>query len=234
MPYNTSEIVSNFCIEGNIATVVPYGSGHINDTFHVKNTDPALPGYLLQRVNHHVFKNVPALMENVQLVTDHLKRKLAQIPGSNPAKEVLTIVWTRDDQSFFCDEDGNYWRMYCFLKDTKNYDLVLTEQQAHEGGKAFGKFQLLLSDLDAGLLHETIPGFHDVTMRLGRLNRTIRADAKNRVKDVLPELAFIMKRADSMAAIINLGKKVNCRCVLSITILNSTTYCLIWMIANSV
>lgn len=207
MTYNISEIVSNFCIEGNVETIVPFGSGHINDTFHVKTTDPELPGYLLQRINHHVFENVPALMGNVQLVTDHLKKKLAQIPGSNPAKEVLTMVWTRDEQCFFCDAGGNYWRMYNFLKDTKSYDLVLTQQQAYEGGKAFGKFQLLLSDLDANLLYETIPNFHNIAMRLDRLNKAVLADAKNRVKDVLSEITFVIERAGSMVTILNLGKE---------------------------
>ncbi|QTE39643.1 aminoglycoside phosphotransferase family protein [Mucilaginibacter gossypii] len=207
MSYNISEIVSNFCIEGNVAAITPYGSGHINDTFHLKNTNPGLSGYLLQRINHHVFENVPALMKNVQLVTDHLKEKLTGIPGSSPDKEVLTIVSAKDKQCFFCDETGNYWRMYCFLKDTKSYDMVLTEQQAYEGGKAFGKFQLLLSDLDSGLLYETIPGFHNITMRLDRLNKAVLADPKNRIKDVLTELSFIIERADQMATIMNLGKE---------------------------
>jgi len=207
MLYNTHQIVSNFCIEGNIETMVPYGSGHINDTFYLKNTNAALPDYLLQRINHHVFKNVPALMRNVQLVTDHLKTKLTQIPGSNPTKEVLTMVWTRDEQSFFCDAKGNYWRMFCFLTDTKSYDQVLTGRQAYEGGKAFGKFQMLLSDLDAGLLHETIPGFHNISMRLDRLNEAVLADPENRVKDILNELTFVMERARSMVAILNLGKE---------------------------
>ena len=207
MSYNISEIVSNFCIEGNVAAIIPYGSGHINDTFYLKNANPGLPGYLLQRINHHVFENVPALMKNVQLVTDHLKEKLTGIPGSSPDKEVLTIVSAKDKQCFFCDETGNYWRMYCFLKDTKSYDMVLTEQQAYEGGKAFGKFQLLLSDLDSGLLYETIPGFHNITMRLDRLNKAVLADPKNRIKDVLTELSFIIERADQMATIKNLGKE---------------------------
>ena len=103
MSYNISEIVSNFCIEGNVAAIIPYGSGHINDTFYLKNANPGLPGYLLQRINHHVFENVPALMKNVQLVTDHLKEKLTGIPGSSPDKEVLTIVSAKDKQCFFCD-----------------------------------------------------------------------------------------------------------------------------------
>jgi hypothetical protein len=207
MTYNIAEIVANFCIEGNVGIIVPFGSGHINDTFHVKTTDPESSGYLLQRVNHHVFENVPALMRNVQIVTDHLKKKLTQIPGSNPDKEVLTMVWARDKQCFFCDAEGNYWRMYCFLKNTKSYDLVLTRQQAYEGGKAFGKFQLLLSDLDANLLYETIPGFHNIAMRLDRLNKAVLLDVENRVKDVLPELTFVIERADAMVTILNLGKE---------------------------
>jgi hypothetical protein len=207
MSHNITQIVSNFCIEGGIAAVDPFGSGHINDTFHLQNTNPLLPGYLLQRINHHVFENVPALMKNVQLVTAHLKNKLTQIPDSNPDKEVLTIVWTKDEQCFFCDEAGNYWRIYVFLKDTKSYDMVLTQQQAYEGGKAFGKFQLLLSDLDANLLSETIPGFHNISMRLDKLNKVVLLDAKGRVNDVLPELTFVIERASSMLTIMNLGKE---------------------------
>ncbi len=207
MSYNIPEIVTNFCIEGNVEIIVPFGSGHINDTFYVKTTDPELPGYLLQRVNHHVFENVPALMKNVQLVTNHLKKKLAEIPGANPTKEVLTMVWAKDKQCFFCDTAGNYWRMYLFLKDTKSYDLVLTDQQAYEGGKAFGKFQLLLSDLDTNLLFETIPDFHNIAMRLDRLNKAVLTDVEGRVKEVLSELTFVVERADSMVTILNLGKE---------------------------
>jgi Ser/Thr protein kinase RdoA (MazF antagonist) len=154
-----------------------------------------------------VFKNVPALMANVQLVTSHLKKKLALVPGSNPDKEVLTIVPAKRRAIFFCDADGNYWRMYCFLKDTKSYDMVLTEKQAYEGGKAFGKFQLLLADLDAGLIYETIKGFHDISMRLDNFNKAVSADPENRVKDVLPELTFVTERAGAMLSIINLGKE---------------------------
>lgn len=207
MPYNISEIAANFSTEGEIDTITPFGSGHINDTFRIKITGSDLPGYLLQRVNHYVFENVPALMNNVQLVTEHLKRKLIKAPGSDPENEVLTIVRANDNKLFFQDTNGNYWRMYLFLKDTKSYDQVLTEKQAYEGGKAFGNFQLLLADLDANLLAETIPGFHNVTMRLDKFNKAVLADGKDRVKEVLPELRFIVERVENMTSILNLGKE---------------------------
>ncbi|QEM10701.1 phosphotransferase enzyme family protein [Mucilaginibacter rubeus] len=205
MSYNISKIVANFCIQGNIETIVPFGSGHINDTFRIKVTEPQLSGYLLQRINHHVFKNVPELMNNIRMVTDHLRMKLTDISGSDPANEVLSIARAKNDELFFRDADGNYWRMYQFLRDTKSYDQVLTEKQAYEGGLAFGKFQLLLADLDANLLFETIPGFHNITMRLDSLNKVVLADVKNRVKDVLPEITFVVERVGRMTSILNLG-----------------------------
>jgi len=207
MTFNISEIISRFCIKEKIEAVIPYGSGHINDTYYLKPANPQLSGYLLQRINHHVFQNVDVLMGNIQLVTNHLKEKTSQIPGADPDREVLTIVLSTDGQCFHHDPDGNYWRMYHFLKDTKSYDLVLTEQQAYEGGKAFGKFQQLLSDMDTNLLKETIPGFHDVTMRLDQLTKAIAADSVGRVQHVLPEIAFANERAGSMATILNWGKE---------------------------
>lgn len=206
MSSNISEIISRFCVKEKIEAIIPYGSGHINDTYYVKPADPQLSGYLLQRINHHVFQNVEVLMKNIQLITGHLKEKLGGIPGSDPDREVLTMVLSTDGRCFYNDPDGNYWRMFHFLKDTKSYDLVLTEQQAYEGGKAFGRFQLLLSDVDTNLLGETIPGFHDVNMRLNQLGDAVAVDPQGRVKHVLSEIAFATERAKAMATILNWGK----------------------------
>ena len=95
---------------------------------------------IIQHINHSVFKDVPALINNIKLVTLHLKEKLAAIPHADAEKEVLTLIPTIDQQYFFKDKEGNFWRMYYFLKYTKSYDIVETVQQASEGGKAFGKF----------------------------------------------------------------------------------------------
>ena len=191
-----SQILSNFCIEST-TLIKPYGSGHINETFYVKNAKEDGADYLLQRINHHVFKDVPALIENIRQVTAHLRKKLEDIPGSQIDKEVLTLVPTTDQQFYYQDHDGNYWRMYHFL-DTNSYDILKTEQQAYEGGKAFGKFQALLVDLDTALIAETIPNFHNIKIRLERFSKSVHDDVANRVKEVMPEIAFIQKRMEDM------------------------------------
>jgi Ser/Thr protein kinase RdoA (MazF antagonist) len=199
-------LVSKFKIDTKIASVKPFGSGHINDTYRITNSDPNGPDYLLQRINHHVFRDVPVLMNNLLLVLDHLKKKLKLIPGADPENETLTLVETRNNQAYFKDDDNNYWRVFHFLKGTKSYDLVETEKQAFEGGKAFGRFQALLSDLDTSLVKDTIPDFHHIGSRLNKLQQAIDADTVGRVKLVLHEIDIIKRRADKMSEILTMGK----------------------------
>ncbi|GEO04547.1 hypothetical protein AAE02nite_22110 [Adhaeribacter aerolatus] len=203
---NLAAVVREFSIRGQVADIHPHGSGHIHDTYRVKNGQPGCPDYLLQRVNHHVFKNVPALMENIQVVTKHLRDKLSTLPEANPEKEVLTLVPTQAGHWYFTDADGNYWRVYLFLDNTRSYDIVETPQQAYEGGKAFGKFQQLLADLPVNLLHETIPNFHNIESRLRLFREAITKDPVGRVKEVQPEIEAVENRIATMSTVLNLGQ----------------------------
>jgi Ser/Thr protein kinase RdoA (MazF antagonist) len=205
--FNLSNIALNFRIEADISSITPYGSGHINDTYYVKNSHNGESDYLLQRINHTVFRDVPALMNNIYLVISHLRSKLKEIPGADPDKEVLSLVKTNDHLYYYLDEQGNYWRMYKYITNTKSIDIVETKEQAFEGGKAFGRFQTLLSDLDINLLHYTIPDFHHIGLRLTRFNTALQTDPLGRKKTISAEIEFIQKRIESMCAILKLGKE---------------------------
>ncbi|HVV56502.1 MAG TPA: aminoglycoside phosphotransferase family protein [Mucilaginibacter sp.] len=195
-----SRIISAFDIPAEITSASPFGSGHINDTYRLTNEDLLGDDYLLQRINHHVFRDVPLLMNNLDIVTRHLKEKVAS------GKNVLTLIGTKAGKPYLQDEDGNYWRVFVFLKDTKSYDLVTSEKQAYEGGKAFGSFQALLSDLDIHLIKYTIPDFHNIEFRLNNFEKAIASDSCNRASSVEPEIAFIRQRAKAMSEILEMGK----------------------------
>jgi thiamine kinase-like enzyme len=201
-----TNLIHEFKIDAKIASVKPFGSGHINDTYRIINSDINGADYLLQRINHHVFQDVPALMNNLQNVTNHLKKKLALMPGADTEREVLTLVKTRNNQPYFKDENGNYWRMFHFLKGTRSYDQVETIKQAFEGGKAFGRFQALLSDLDTSLVKDTIPNFHNIEFRLNNLQTAIDADIAGRLDHVLHEVEFVRQRVNKMSGILALGR----------------------------
>ncbi|MFC6999146.1 phosphotransferase enzyme family protein [Rufibacter roseus] len=200
------EILSKFAIQGTVGDVEPFGSGHIHDTYHVKNLKEGEPDYLLQCINHNVFKNIPALMENIQVVTSHLRKKLEHLSGADPEQEVLTLVSTKEREWYYKDNDGSFWRVYHFIPDTFTYDVVKTAELAYEGGKAFGRFQALLADLPVHLLHDTIPDFHNVVNRLRLYHEVLQKDPVNRVAEVKTEIAFVEERAEAMSAIYKLGK----------------------------
>lgn len=198
------KIVSGFRIKGTPVTCTPFGSGHINDTYRVITSTGN--NYLLQRINHFVFKDVPGLMNNQVIVTKHLKEKLRSVPGADPEKEVLTLIENNNGGYFVQDDTGNYWRVFLFLSNTKSYDQVLTEKQAFEGGKAFGHFQAMLADLDTQLIIDTIPDFHNIEFRLTNLDNAIAADPANRLHEVSAEIALINQYRADMNTVLQLGR----------------------------
>lgn len=197
-------IAEQFEIEGQPISVSSFGSGHINDTYKIK-TDKGELGYLLQRINHHVFKNVDHVMENITMVSAHLhqKRIVANITDTDT---VLTPVNTVDGKSYFKDETGSFWRVY-HLIEARSYDIVGNDAQAREVGRAFGQFQNLLSDLDATQIHEVIPNFCHIGSRLADFHLAIQNDAVNRKTSVQEEIDFIVEREQNMNTILDMAAK---------------------------
>jgi len=187
------ELVSHFPLSGEVIEGVPYGSGHINDTYLVSLKGPAGPArFIFQRINNRIFKDVPALMENIGRVTEHLRAKLAVTPGSDPERETLTVVPTREGARFHRTEAGQFWRVYVFIRDALTYDVPRSNRQIGEAAAAFGRFQSLLADLPAPPLHETIVDFHHTPLRLAALEKAIRDDVRGRVKECGPEIEFAL------------------------------------------
>ncbi|RYE36577.1 MAG: aminoglycoside phosphotransferase family protein [Sphingobacteriaceae bacterium] len=202
-PFNFDLILDNFNIRADQSSIKAYGSGHINDTFFVKNALQK-PDYLLQKVNNYVFKDVPGLMRNIELVINHLKQKI--LFPADAEKQVLTLVNCKNGQTYFKDDDGNYWRMFHFLPNTRSYDLITTSRQAQQGGMAFGRFQSLLSDLDPALLIQTIPDFLNIEKRLKDFQLAIQNNSFGRVSAVTSEIDFLLQRAENMLEILQLGR----------------------------
>ena len=204
MNSDLQSIASRFQFRGPMRSAVPYGSGHINDTYKVTVGQGGQPvNYILQRVNHRVFPRVPELMRNIQRVTEHVRRQLAAIPGSDPSREALTLIPTIDNDCFCQDDDGNFWRAYIFIEHARTYDTATDTAQALQAARAFGAFQGMLMDLPGGPLFETIPDFHHTPRRFERLQAAIQADVNNRAANAAPEIAFALERAASTATVVD-------------------------------
>jgi hypothetical protein len=201
------QIISNFRVEGRYISSERIGSGHINDSYQITTTDEIHSGYVLQRINHTVFRNIPGLMNNIRLVTDHINSKINSGDPVAGNLSCLRIIQSAQDQDFYTDEEGNFWRMYNFIAGTKSYDIVNDPDLAAEGGTAFATFQYLTSDLPIDNLVDTIPGFHNADFRLKNFRDVVQKDPVDRVKDVLPEISFVEERSEEMRSILKLGQR---------------------------
>ncbi|GGE32327.1 hypothetical protein GCM10011516_32610 [Sphingobacterium cellulitidis] len=203
---NSIKSAKNFKLEGEIIDSVPFGSGHINDTFKITTSSPLNNLYLLQRINHHIFQNVEGLMNNIECVCNHLKKKLAHLGENEVLKRTMTIVQTLDNKNYFQDDNGDYWRVFHLIPNTRSYDILETQEQAYSGGMAFGQFQKQLSDLDPQNIVEILPNFHNIEFRLNNLRESIKNNPVNRVEAVQPLLDYIFEREEKMRTVLELGR----------------------------
>lgn len=203
---NSIKSAKNFKLEGEIIDSVPFGSGHINDTFKITTSSPLNNLYLLQRINHHIFQNVDGLMNNIECVCNHLKKKLAHLGENEVLKRTMTIVQTLDNKNYFQDDNGDYWRVFHLIPNTRSYDILETQEQAYSGGMAFGQFQKQLSDLDPQNIVEILPNFHNIEFRLNNLRESIKNNPVNRVEAVQPLLDYIFEREEKMRTVLELGR----------------------------
>lgn len=195
------KIVAPFSIPGTLLEGGNFGSGHINDTLVVTYEESGRQlRYIVQRINHQVFKNVPQLMENITRVTSHMALKTA---GSDN-RYALTLLKNADGLSYHQTPKGEFWRVYHFIEGARTYDAVEDPRQAYQVARAFGQFQQTLVDLRGDRLHETIPHFHDTPRRLENLRRAVAEDVLGRKNEVLAELDFIFDRGHEAARLLDL------------------------------
>ena len=203
------DIVSLFETVGKIEEVRPLGPGFINDTLIVKCVDgDAVVRYILQRKNHNVFPDVPGMMNNIVMVTAHIKAKV-EAAGGDPMREVLTVVERRQESLteeekalpysnlYYKDADGNFWAMCTFIEGSVTYEKADTPALAYKGGQGIGKFQAQLADFNIPL-SETIKGFHNIRWRFQQWEEALKKDAAGRVKDLAEEISWIESRKEEM------------------------------------
>ena len=187
-------IAHNFDIEGEISNIEALGEGFINDTYIV-TTEGDAPNYILQRKNHNIFPDVPAMMDNIGRVTRHLKAKVDSA-GGDAQREVLTVIPTKQGELYH-KYDEEFWAMSLFIEESITHNKATSPRLAYMGGKAIGRFQSLLADFNEPLA-EVIKGFHNIRWRFEQWDSTLAEDRVGRAKEVATEIEWIESRRETM------------------------------------
>ena len=155
------ERVLKFAIEGEIKEIRPLGNGLINDTYKVVTEGPG-PDYVLQCINHSIFKDVDLLQSNIEAVTSHIRAKLEAAGEKDIDRKVLRFVPLKDSPKTYFFDGEKYWRVSVFINDAQTFETVNPEY-SYYAGKAFGNFEAMLADIPVKL-GETIPDFHNMEL----------------------------------------------------------------------
>lgn len=181
--YELKDVISKFIMDYDVNR---YGNGHINDTYLIEPKK-----YILQRINTEIFKDADGLMQNIENVTKFLRKKIIT-SGGDPDRETMTVVRTTDGKPYYRDKNGNCFRVYKFIDNTKTINSNPSEEEFYNAAKAFGKFQRMLGDYPADTLFEVIPNFHNTPDRFEKLLEAIDKDAVGRKHLVTEEIDFAL------------------------------------------
>lgn len=193
-PETITSAIAAFCLKGSPLEARTYGNGHINDTFLVTCSDDGTERkYILQRMNHSIFQNPQALMENISGVTAYLQRKISE-RGGDPRRETLSVIKAKNGANYFEDSLHNFWRIFPFIDNTFCLEKVENARDFYDCAVAFGNFQRQLSDYPAETLHETIPFFHHTPSRFRTFQKAVADDVLKRAESARPEIDFALAR----------------------------------------
>ena len=189
-------IFEQFQHNGEFNSFEELASGHINDTYLIRTKET--PHFVLQRINHGVFKDVPGLIANKFNISQHIRKKLAHLPEKELNRRVLTFIKTKDSGMYYNDNEGNYWNMMLFIDNSITFEIVDSEEVAYEGGKLFGDFLNLTSDFDASKLTEVIPKFHDMSFRYSQFEDALKVASKERLNQANDQIKFVEDSREEM------------------------------------
>lgn len=197
-------VIASFAFPGALEACLEIKTGHINRTYRLTFRDgERARDFLLQRINTFAFKKPEEVMENVTLVTEHLRRAI-EARGMDPENRVLRVIPTKEGRPLLYDDQDGAWRAYNFITHAHSVDSVESPEQFEIVGRAFGDFQNMLSDFPIERLHDTIPHFHDTPQRIENFEASVEKDAAGRAKDAEAEIAFVRARREAMGQIVRM------------------------------
>ena len=165
-----NSIVSRYGLDADECIIKPFGTGLINHTWKIIQNNNE---YILQRINTNVFKDPIAIVNNIELIGQHL----------HGIKDYLFVepIKTSTGDSYLYDKKEGFFRLMPFVKQSFTYDIVENPSIAYEAARQFGLFTKLLSGVDVHQLKITLPDFHNLSLRYQQFETALQNGNKSRM-----------------------------------------------------
>lgn len=165
------QVLAAFGINNDLVTIRTITQGLINKTWRIESPHNA---YVLQKINHEVFKNPWDIAHNISAIAAHLK-------AHHPSYNFVYPIPAVDGEELIHLPGAGYFRLFPFVENSHTVDTVESEDQAYEAAAQFGRFTSLLSDFDdIRNIRQSIPSFHNLSLRYQQFLEAVKGVNKVR------------------------------------------------------
>ena len=179
-----SSVLTEFGFRENDYHFSPYGNGLINSTWLIERNEND-EKFVLQKINHTVFRSPGDIAFNISLIADHLKQH-------HPEYLFIAPLKTTGGEELL-NFNGEYFRLFPFVPGSYTIDTVQQPAQAYEAASQFGKFTKLLSGLEINRLKISLPDFHNLSLRYLQFENVLITGDKLRLKQSRDMISFIQQ-----------------------------------------
>ena len=193
-----------FCIPGPFFSYEEIKMGNVNHTYKVNyirddgSGMAQIKSYLVQKINTYAFQHPVELMQNIDNVTEHIRREFPEAIG-------LHFHHTADRKNYLEDKDG-FWRLSNYVPSV-TFDTCDDVDVIRSAGEAFGDFQQMLAGFEAEKLFYTIPDFHNTRARYAQLREAVALDPCGRVAEVKEEIDWLLSVEDEACTLTDMEKR---------------------------
>lgn len=164
------------------------GDGNINDTYRIQVRQGA---FLLQKINQIIFKKPELVLDNHQLVLQHLKQHVQDLL-------LPELIKTDHGRLAWVDQQGDYWRMLTFLERTYGLEAATNVDQVAAAAAASGLFVAALNKAPIPNLAATIPDFHHFQKRYQTFLQILDQANPERKAEAAQSIEFLLHWAPSI------------------------------------
>jgi Ser/Thr protein kinase RdoA (MazF antagonist) len=165
-----------------VLSVQQLHQGLINSTYsiHTNNGD-----YILQTVNHHIFKDPFAIDYNINTIGNFLNQQAPVYPFTH-------LIRTKNGETLV-EWEGQFYRAF---QKINAYSLSVLDNptQAKEAASQFGKFTQVLSELDTRKLKITLPNFHNLSLRYQQFTEAINHGSHSRINNSKDAISYLQSQ----------------------------------------
>lgn len=190
----SQSVLPAYGLEEDLLKVEAFGSGLINNTWKVTTTGHE---YILQRVNHAIFKEPADIANNISLIGSWLRTKYPEYNFISP------VISRKGDEMIYQEGEG-YFRLFPFVPGSQSKDVVETPEQAYEAALQFGRFTRLLSGIDISRIKITIPCFHDLSLRYQQFLQALENASKRRINESDKLIKELIRHSDIVTEYIDI------------------------------